>query len=123
MPRAFSMTRLRLLALLLPVGLSACASHYAADVRNLSASPISAQLIAHDRRDNQLVLDYQWIGPGDRKQLGPASARPRESVLLRVDAKDNPGYPGELDLDAGLTAVNVTRDGDRGRFLLREAPR
>jgi hypothetical protein len=111
--------------LVLPLVLVGCRAGYEVQVRNMTDQPVTARLYTPGSvTGTPYTLRTGRAGPGDRTALA-ANVDYNERVVLEVDFLGNIGYPATLDLDRGLTIVNVRRSdsGAQGRIVLEEIPR
>lgn len=115
-------TLLALLALPL-LTLGGCVSTYAVDLRNRTAQPVFAELLARNPGgDLSLVAQGIRLGPGDRGGVGPVSVDAQRPVVLRTDTPGNPGRPAMLELAPGTTAAEVTQEGTTANAPIRLYP-
>lgn len=106
--------------------LGGCTTSYQVDVRNTTPQPVVVSLFQAQGGGQQvLVAPPKRIGPGDRDALGTAAVPQKWIVFLQADTPGNPGYPATLDLQPGLTVVNVSQEGQgqTGPVRLQTVPR
>ena len=109
-------------ALIVVLGAIGCSAGYTVDVRNRTDQPVVASIRQTELAGGSDILAQRRIGPGDRRRIGPVHPDIVRNVFLEVDFAGNVGRPGELNLNPGLTVVNVhrTEDGSIGGIELEE---
>jgi hypothetical protein len=116
-------TSLAAAGLLATAGLAGCQYGYGVDLRNQTNAPLQATLTATDWTGTT-VLEQRYVGPGDRRAIGPHSVASGKTVILAVDTKDNPTGAQQMTLGRGSTSVVVTRQagGEHGPLKLDPLP-
>lgn len=107
-------------AAVLAAGLGGCYAGYVADVRNQTPQPVYAELVQSNGPGNGVSLGRERIGPGDRGAVVSRKKVPTDClVYVQIDSVGNPGYPAQLNLTPGTTAITVTQDGTAQNGKLR----
>lgn len=100
---------------------SAPKSEYVVRLRNNTGGVVAAQ-ITSDAEDKYHVYYNLPMFPNSRDELGPFKRPANETLMVRVDSRDNPGFPTRMPIHPGLNIVSITRQGDQGKFILEQVP-
>lgn len=109
-------------AILATALLTGCTTSYSVDIRNQTPQPVFADVYYVTPQGQRIGLGGTRLGPGDRQGVGPFEVRNDALVTLSLDTVPNPQRPALTDLRPGLTAVEVTQQGDKtaGPLQVRE---